>query len=227
LFSVFVYAYRSDNSTYTIKISGCKELDEKQLGDHTPGISCEHFCIDLQQVKPGWRRNLGQAGIMARPAFGSDHLRSETHSNRVLEMHGNCDRGRRRVLLASMVPGFGKLDVPVLERWEKNRNVSAIPEENTARIRQAMLMMSEIASGSPQYAKIVSSRHLNRNNLKIIQWMTPKRISATDYLKRFQKFVNNPSEYQKLKSQYSEIERIDLRFDRQIVYRLKQAEMHR
>jgi hypothetical protein len=133
------------------------------------------------------------------------------------------------VLLGKYGPQLGKLDVPVFKGvfGDDPETYQLYQEENAARIRQGLLLMSEIMSGSSQYAKIISEVDISdQNNLKLllVDDTAEVYIGNKDYLERFKKFVNNPNEYQKLKTQYNAIDTIDLRFDHKIVYSVKQAQ---
>ena len=48
-------------------------------------------------------------------------------------------------------------------------------------------------------------------------------LGDRDFLKRFRTLMSNLNQYRELKSQYSEIASVDLRFDGQIIYRPKRA----
>ena len=48
-------------------------------------------------------------------------------------------------------------------------------------------------------------------------------LGNRDFLKRFRTLMSNLNQYRELKSQYSDIASVDLRFDGQIVYRPKRA----
>jgi hypothetical protein len=100
-------------------------------------------------------------------------------------------------------------------------------EENAARIQQALYMLSELESGSPQYTKGISEVDISdRKNLKIMLLDDTAEVylGGENYLERFTSFIRNRDEYEKLKDQYEEFASIDLRFEDQIIYRPRRAE---
>jgi cell division septal protein FtsQ len=233
MLSVFVYAYTSEKfNLRTIRVFGCKELDPK----HLEAIVREDFPanilrIDLQQLKNRLEKETWAKNVEIRRVLPSDlMIRVEERTPSViLEMHGELMvADRDGTMLGRYDPRFGKLDVPVF-RGALGDDAEAYrlyQEENAARICQALVMLSDIESGLPQYTQKISEVDISdRNNLKILLVDDPAEVclGEKDYLKRFRKLVNNMSEYRKLKDQYNEIASIDLRFDNQIVYRPRRA----
>ena len=127
------------------------------------------------------------------------------------------------ILLDTYTPKYGKLDVPVFKGivGRNPESYRQYQEENTARIRHALNMLSEIESGSPDYTKMISEVDISdRNNLKIMLVDNTAEIylGKKDYLNRFRALLVS-DQYQKYKSQNMNIPVVDLRFDDQIIFR--------
>lgn len=234
MISVFVHAFSSDKfNLRNIRINGCKQLDAEQLREviHRE-FPANLLQIDLQQVKQRLEKETWAKQVELRRILPSDLIIDITERipTVTLEMNGELMvADEEGILLGKYDPQLGKLDVPVFKGilGDEPETYQLYQEENAARIRQGMLMLSEIASGSPQYSKIISEVDISdRNNLKflLVDDTAEVYIGNKNYLERFQKFVNNPNEYQKLKTQYNQIDVIDLRFDHKIVYIPKQAQ---
>jgi cell division septal protein FtsQ len=232
--SVFVHAFSSDKfNLRTIHINGCKQLDADQLREviHRE-FPANLLKIDLQQVKQRLEKETWAKQVELRRILPSDLIIDITERIPAVTLEMNGDlmvADEEGILLGKYDPQLGKLDVPVFKGilGDEPETYLLYQEENAARIRQGMLMLSEIASGSPQYSKIISEVDISdRNNLKflLVDDTAEVYIGNKNYLERFQKFVNNPNEYQKLKTQYNQIDVIDLRFDHKIVYIPKQAQ---
>jgi cell division septal protein FtsQ len=234
ILSVFVYAHSSDKfNLRNIRINGCKQLDAAQLQEVIRReFPANILRIDLQQVKQRLEKETWAKQVELRRILPSDLIINITERipAATLEIKGELMvADEEGILLGKYDPQLGKLDVPVFKGvlGDEPETYQLYQEENTARIRQGLLLMSEIASGSPQYSKKISEVDISdRKNLKFLLVDDTAEIYIGDknYLERFQKFVNNPNEYQKLKTQYNEIDVIDLRFDHKILYRFKQAQ---
>lgn len=232
--SVFVYAFNSDTfNLRAVRIHGCKELDAPKLESIIRReFPANILRIDLRRVQQRLEKETWAKRVELRRVLPSDLIVyvQERVPSVTLEMHGELMiADGEGTLLGPYAPRFGKLDIPVFKGvlGEEPETYQLYQEENAARIQQGLAMLSEIASGSPQYTKIISEVDISdRSNLKLllVDDTAELYLGDTDYLKRFQKFVNNPAEYQKLKSQHSEIDVIELRYDHQIIYRLKKSE---
>ncbi|HSW39981.1 MAG TPA: FtsQ-type POTRA domain-containing protein, partial [Acidobacteriota bacterium] len=232
--SIFFFASASDRFNIgSISIYGCKELDPRELEEAVrQEFSGNILRLDLQQMKQRLEKKQWVQRVEIRRVLPGDLIIyvQERVPSVILEMqHQLMVADDEGILLGPYSPRFGRLDVPVFkgilgtnaESYRLNQ------EENSARIRQGRRMLSEIASGSEEYAGVISEVDISDpDNLKIILMNDPVKLylGEKDYLKRFLKFMNNPKEYQELKARHSEIETIDLRFDRQIIYRLRQTE---
>ena len=123
------------------------------------------------------------------------------------------------IMLDRYDPKYGKLDVPVFKGvlGEDAESYRLYQEENSARIRQGLQMLAEIESGSPEETRKISEVDISdRENLKIllVDDTAEVYLGEKDYLKRFRSLMDNMQQYQELKNQYTEIESIDLRFER-------------
>ena len=128
------------------------------------------------------------------------------------------------ILLDKYNPRYGRLDVPVFRGilGKDFKTYRQYQEENSARIRHAVDMLSEIESGSPAYTRRISEIDISdRNNLKIFLVDDTAEIwlGGEDYLKRFQAFMDEFGYYEKLKKKNIAITEVDLRFEYQIIYR--------
>ncbi len=130
------------------------------------------------------------------------------------------------ILLDRCQPSYGKLDVPVFGglRGDDPAAYKILQEENSSRVRIGVQVLKELAAGSPDFTRAISEIDLSDpGNVKVLLVDDTAEVflGDRDFLKRFQMFMSNLSQYQDLKSQGKEIAAVDLRFDSQIVYRLK------
>ncbi|NLV32807.1 MAG: FtsQ-type POTRA domain-containing protein [Acidobacteria bacterium] len=232
--SAYVYALNAEAFNLgKVRVHGCRELDsaglEAMVAREFPVNTLK---IDLAAVRDRIRRETWVRDVEVLRVLPSDlvlYVRERVPAV-IVEMKGALMvTDSEGILLDRYDPRFGKLDVPVFRGvlGEDAETYEMYQEENSARIHRGMEMLAEIASGSPRYTRIISEVDIaDRNNLKVVLVDDTAEVilGEKDYLKRFSKFINNPSEYRKLKDQYAEIERIDLRFDSQIVYRLRQTD---
>jgi hypothetical protein len=128
-------------------------------------------------------------------------------------------------LLDAYDPQYGKLNVPVLKGFvgKDAAGYQLNFQENAARIRQALDMLSEIGSGSAEYVSKISEVDISDpNNLKIflVDDSAEVYLGEKDYLKRFQNLIDNLNVYyEKVKSQNNDIAWVvDLRHVGKIVY---------
>ncbi len=228
LFAICIYAYGSGLfNLREVSIYGCKEADPK----HMEEIIRQHFPknvlrIDLHQLKDRLEKAAWIKHVEIRRVLPSDLVIyvQERIPTVILEIHNELmiadDEG---TLLGRYDPRFGKLDVPVFTGvlGDDPGTYPLYLEENSARIRQGLDMLSEIESGSPQYPKYISEVDVSdRKNLKIMLVDDTAEISLgdKDYLKRFRTLMKYMDKYQELKSQNNVIASIELRVDGQIVF---------
>jgi cell division septal protein FtsQ len=231
---IFVYAYTSEKfDLRNIVFYGCRELDPKHLEEIARrDLPANILRIDLRQLKTRLEKETWVKRVEIRRVLPSDliiYVQERTPSV-ILEMHGALMvADEDGTLLGRYDPRFGKLDVPVFRGvlGDDAEGYRLYQEENTARIRQALTMLSEISSGMPQYVREISEVDISdRKNLKVILVNDTAEIylGDKDYLERFRKLMNNQATYRRLKDQYSEFAWIDLRFDQQIVYLPRRAD---
>ena len=128
------------------------------------------------------------------------------------------------ILLSRYEQKYGKLDVPVFKGLV-GHNVQEYrmnQAENSARVGLGMRMLEELDYGSPAFTRNISEVDLaDKGNVKILLVDDGAEVSLgdRDFLKRFRTLLSNMAQYQDLKSQYSEIVSIDLRFEGRIIYR--------
>jgi cell division protein FtsQ len=223
--SVFIYAYNANTfNLLQIRIDGCKELNPAQL----EGIIHREFPanilrIDLPKLKNRLEQETWVKQAEVRRILPSDlivYIKERTPSV-ILELQEELMiADNAGILLGLYDPKFGKLDVPVFKglMGEDAETYVLYQEENTARINQALEMLSEIEAGLPQYTKNISEVDVSdRNKLKImlVDETAEINLGEKNYLKRLLKLTNNP-EYRKMKDQNIEFESIDLTLNRQI-----------
>ncbi len=208
-------------------IYGCKEAEsaklEQVVRDNVPGniLQVELSLLQKQLEQARWIRHVEIRRVL--PSSLVLHVEERVPSV-ILEMSGRLmiadDDG---ILLDAYAPRYGKLDVPVFKGivGKDPESYRQYQQENTERIRHALNMLSEIESGSPDYAKKISEVDISdRNNLKIMLVDNTAEIylGKEDYLNRFRALLES-DQYQKFKNQYLNIPVVDLRFDRQIIFR--------
>lgn len=228
MLSVFVYAYTSDKfNLHAIAFYGCKELDPKQLEaiirQNFPAnilrINLDDLQTRLEQER--WVKNVEIRRVL--PSNLVIYIQERTPSA-IIEFRSDLMLADQDgIMLDRYDPKYGKLDVPVFKGvlGEDAESYRLYQEENSARIRQGLQMLSEIESGSPQGTRKISEVDISdRENLKILLVNDTAEVylGEKDYLKRFRKLMDNMKQYQELKNQYTEIEFIDLRFDDNIIY---------
>jgi cell division protein FtsQ len=228
MLSIFVYAYNSDTfSLRDIKFFGCKELDPKQLEEIIHhDFPANILRINLRQLQKRledqkWARQVEIQRVLPSTLIISVQERIPSV---ILEMHGEllvADKEGR--MLDRYDPRFGKLDVPVMRgvMGEDMEGYRQNQEENTARIRTGIAMLSEIESGLPQEARKISEVDISdRNNLKILLVNDTAEVllGSKDYLRRFRTLIDYRDKYVELKNKNNDIASIDLRFDGRIVY---------
>jgi cell division septal protein FtsQ len=234
MLSIFVYAYTSDKyNLRNIKFYGCKELDPKHLEDiiRNGGFPPNILRIDLRQLGKRLEEETWTKQVEIRRVLPSQLIIyvQERVPSVILEMHGELMvADKDGIILDPYDPKFGKLDVPVLRgvMGDNKEGYRLYQEENAARIRNAMAMLSEIESSMPQETKKISEVDISdRNNLKImlVDDTAEVYLGSKDYLKRFRTLMDYMGKYQELKSKNNDIASIDLRFDGQILYRPRGA----
>lgn len=228
ILSIGVCAYNSEKFHLSnVAIHGCKETNpaelEQIIRDNAPGNILK---LDLDQLQ----KRLEQARWIRRVEIrrvlpsGLILFVKERIPSVILEMNGKLmiadDDG---VLLDAYAPKYGKLDVPVFKGivGKNPESYRQYQEENRARIRHALDMLSEIGSESPAYVQKISEVDItDRNNLKImlVDHTAEIYLGKEDYLKRFRALLHS-DQYQRFKNQNVNIPIVDLSYDNQIIFR--------
>jgi cell division protein FtsQ len=230
LLSIFVYAHTSEKfNLRKVTFYGCSEVNPKRLEKIIrQDFPANILRIDLRRLKERLEKETWVQQVEIRRILPSDLVIyvQERVPSVILEMHGElmiADKDGR--MLDKYEPRYGRLDVPVFKGvlGKNAENYRLYQEENSARIRHALVMLSEIESGCPRHSRSISEVDIsNRDNLKLLLVDETAEIylGEKNYQKRFCTLMNNLNQYQELKNQYADIPSVDMRFDGQIVYRL-------
>jgi cell division septal protein FtsQ len=232
--AIFVYAYTSGKLDLSdIRFYGCKEVDSKRLEEIIRiDFPSNILRIDLSQLKGRLKEEIWVKQVEIRRVLPSKLVVyvQERIPSIILEIQNDLMiADQDGIILGHYAPKFRKLDVPVFRGvlGENAESYRLHQEENSARIRQAVLMLSELESGSPNYTKSISEVDVSDpKNLKImlVDDTAEVYLGGENYLERFTTFMRYRDEYEKLKNQYEEFASIDLRFEDQIIYRPRRSE---
>jgi cell division septal protein FtsQ len=232
--AIFVYAYISGKFDLSdIKFYGCKEVDSKHLEEIIRSdFPANILRIDLSKLKGRLEEETWVKQVEIRRVLPSKLVVyvQERIPSIILEIQNDLMvADQDGTILGRYAPKFAKLDVPVFRgvMGESAESYRLHQEENSVRIRQAVLMLSELESGSPNYTKSISEVDISDpKNLKImlVDDTAEVYLGGENYLERFTTFMRNRDEYEKLKNQYEEFASIDLRFEDQIIYRPRRSE---
>jgi cell division septal protein FtsQ len=233
LISICMYAYNSEKfALRNMTICGCRHQDAKQLEAIIRETCPANLLrIDLKQLRSLLESQAWVKRVEIRRVLPSDLVVyvEERVPSVILEMRGELrltdDDG---VLLDRYDTRYGNLDVPVFKgmRGDNPEGYRLYQEENAARIRLGLKLLSDLEAGSPDYPKYISEIDLSDKTnvrLTLVDDTAEIFLGDRDFLKRFRALMSNMAVYQELKSQYNEITVIDLRFDGNIIYRPRQA----
>jgi cell division septal protein FtsQ len=229
ILSIFVYALTSDRfNLQTITFHGCKQSDPKKLEKIIRrDFPANTLRIDLQRLekrleKDPWIKNAGIRRIL--PSDIVIYVQERSPSA-ILELNGELMiADSDGTLLDVYDPRYGKLDAPVIKGFlgEDPEGYRRNYKENAARVRQAQDMLSEIESGLPSYTQKISEIDISDpNNLKIllVDDCAVIYLGDKDYLKRFNKLMDNMTSYQEVKNQFNnDIVWVELRIAGKIIY---------
>jgi cell division protein FtsQ len=233
MLSIFVFAYTSDKfNLRTVAFEGCKESNPKRMEsvirrDFPSNI----LRIDLGELKSRLEKEPWVKSVEVRRVLPSDLIIRvlERTPSAIVEFRGELMLADQDgIMLGRYDQKHGRLDMPVFKgvAGKDAEDYLLYQEENAARIRQGLLMMSQIRSGAPQWTQKISEVDISDpENLKVLLVNDTVEIflGEKDYLKRFRALMDNMGKYQELKDQYTEIESIDLRMGDKIIYRPKYA----
>lgn len=233
IFSLFFYAYTSDKfNLRTTTFYGCKETSTKHLNSIIQrDFPANILRIDLRRLKERLERETWVRQVEIRRVLPSELIIYvwERTPSVILEFGGDLMLADSDgIMLCRYHPKYGQLDVPVFKGvvGETEEEYRLHQEENTARIRQGLLMLAEIEAGSPQQTRRISEVDISdRENLTILLVDDTAEVilGEKDYRQRFRKLLEGWKKYQELKQQYTEFESIDLRFEGDIIYRPRRA----
>jgi cell division protein FtsQ len=230
-FSVFRFAYSAGLLTLrNISIDGCGHSDPVALeGIIRRDFSANILHIDLNQLRSRleqepWVRRAEVRRIL--PATLKIQVQERVPSV-IADIGGALELlDNEGFLLDHYNRDYGKLDVPVFcgLRGDDVASYRVLQEDNSSRVRLGVQVLSELAAGSPDYTRALSEVDLSDPaNVKVllVDDTAEVLLGDRDFLKRFQTFMSNLPQYEDLKAQGKDIAIVDLRFDSQIVYRLR------
>jgi len=233
LVSVFLFAYTSDRfALRTVTFYGCNQLDPARLEqvirqEFPPNI----LRIELSKLQHRLEQETWARRVEIRRMLPSDlaiYIQERTPSV-ILELHGELVlTDEEGILLDKYDSKYGKLDVPVFKGvlGDSAESYRMYQEENSDRVKAGLKMLAELDGGSRAFTRSISEVDLSeKNNLKVLLLDDTVEVylGNKDFFKRFQALMSNLAQYRNLKSQYSDIASVDLRFDGQIIYRPRQA----
>jgi cell division protein FtsQ len=229
LLSIFVYVFTSDKfSLRTIAFHGCKQTKPKQLeGVIRRDFPSNILRIDLHGLETLLEKEPWIQKVEIQRILPSDLVIyiQERSPSTILEIGGELMLADSSgILLDVYDPAYGKLEAPVMKGFlgKDAAGFRLNHEENAARIRKASEMLAEIESASLSYTRRISEIDVSDPaNMKILLVDDSAEIylGEKDYLKRFQKLMDNWSVYQEVKNQNNDdIASVDLRLSGRIDY---------
>jgi cell division protein FtsQ len=229
LVSLFKHSLTSDRfKVQNINFMGCKNANPDDLERVVrQSIPSNILQIDLKQLRSRLEEEPWIAQAEIRRILPSRLIIyvGERTPSALLEVQGELMLADKNgILLGPYEQKYGKLDVPVfkglvghnVQEYRMNQT------ENSGRVGLGMRMLDELDYGSPAFTRNISEVDLaDKGNVKILMLDDGTEVSLgdRDFLKRFRTLISNMAQYQDLKSQYSEIVSIDLRFEGRIIYR--------
>ena len=115
---------------------------------------------------------------------------------------------------------YGKLDLPLLKGLSGEMGKPA-SDSNRRRMALFLQAMKELDSENDLYTKLLSEVDVtDAQNVVVVPMDDTVRIQLgdQDFLKRFRTHMEKQAYFRELKDRYGDIESIDLRYDKQIVY---------
>jgi cell division protein FtsQ len=231
-FSIYRYAYSAELLTLrAVQIEGCRHADARKLeAIIRSDFSSNILRIDLQRLRARlelepWVRRVEIRRVL--PATLVVQIQERVPSV-IADIGGNLelldDEG---YLLDHYDTADGKLDAPVFSglRGDDAAAYKVFQEVNSSRVRIGVQLLAELAAGSAELSRALSEIDLaDPANIKVLLVNDTAVVSLGDhdFLKRLQMFTSNMNQYNELRAQGKDISEVDLRFDSQIVYRLRQ-----
>jgi cell division protein FtsQ len=230
-FSVHRYAYSTGLLTLrTVSVEGCRHSDAGTV----ESIVRREFLvnilrIDLKQLRSRleqepWIRRVEVRRILPSTLKIKVQERVPTV---IAEIGGNLELlDNEGFLLDHYDTAYGKMDAPVFTglRGDDAASYKVLQEDNSSRVRIGVQVLAELAAGSPDFTRALSEVDLSDPaNVKVLLVDDTAEVflGDRDFLRRFQMFMSNLPQYRDLKAQGKDIAAVDLRFDSQIVYRLR------
>ncbi len=230
-------AYNSGNFTpRNVTVHGCKYADAERLGALVrKRLPSSLLRADLSEVRRLLESQAWVKRAEIRRVLPSDLVVDieERVPEVILELQGELMLADRDgVLLDKCESRYGKLDVPVFSGLlgETPQKYRLHQQENSERVRLGLKLLSELESGSPDYAGGISEVDLSdKGNVRVllVDDTVEVMLGDHDFLKRYRTLMSNLPQYRELKSEYEGITSIDLRFEGQIVYRPAHVENSR
>jgi len=234
LAAAVLYAYRYVRTTemlalHHITVDGCRHLKPGKL----EALIRQEFPrnilrLDLDQLRTRLEREPWIRSVEMRrmlPATLQIRILERTPSV-IAEIGGELALlDSEGIFLDRYNPSYGKFDVPIFRglQGDTAEAYAALQQENTARVRLGVQILTELESGSAEYTRALSEVDLSDpGNVRVLLVDDTAEISVgdRDFLKRFQDFL---AQYPKAKAQYGEMISVDLRFYPQIVYRPRRS----
>ena len=232
-FALYRYMYTAEIlKLRNIRIEGCKNSDptsiEALIRQKYPVNILQ---IDLKQLRSRLEREPWIRRVAIRRILPSGlKIEIEERIPSVIAEIGGVLQllDKEGILLDAYNPSHGKIDVPVFLGFSGG-DVAAyrvMQDENSPRARAGIQVLSELSGGQQDYTRTISEIDLSDiRNVKVllVNETAEVYLGDHDFLKRFQMFMSNRSKYEEMISEGAEIAAIDLRFESQIIYRLKNA----
>ncbi len=228
-YSIYEYAYESDAFVLRrITFMGSVHTDRNSLENAIRKSFPRNLLqIDLEQLRGRIEEDCWTKRAEIRRVLPSELIITieERVPSVILELRGELmladDEG---ILLDEYAAKYGKLDVPVFKGLlgENPGGYRRQQEANSERVKLGRRMLSELEEGSPAFSKNISEVDLSDESdvrVLLLDDSAEIHMGDRDFLKRFRTLMSNMPQYRELKSQYSEIASVDLRFDGQIIYR--------
>ena len=231
-FSVYRYSYTTGLLTLrTVRVEGCRHSDAGAIESIVRGeFRVNLLLIDLKEVRARLEREPWIRRVEVRRIFPATlKINVQERVPAVIaEIGSNLELlDNEGFLLDRYDTAYGKIDTPVFTglRGDDAASYKALQEDNSARVRIGVQVLAELAAGSPEFTRALSEVNLSDPaNIKVLRVDDAAEVflGDRDFERRFQMFMSNLPRYQDLKAQGKDIEAVDLRFDSQIVYYLRQ-----
>ncbi len=228
---LWCYRFASSSARFdlrTIKCEGCVQTQQNEI----EAIIRKDFPrnilrINLEQLRRRLERERWIKGVQIRRILPSDLIIyvEERVPAAIAEIGGELIlTDEEGVFLDRYGPLYGRLDLPVFSGLlgDSASDYDAHLKENAGRIQLGLRVLAELNAGAGEYAHRISEVDLSDSGnvrLLLLDDTTEFYLGDRDFLKRFQLFLANISQYRDLKEEYTDIASVDLRFEGKIIYR--------